>query len=148
MKEKSATKKWNNIRLQEEENVIKEYHPGLRMLHFSMLILLLPTFGLVLLAWPVMAWMRQQDRWAVTNKRVLARLGVFNKRAFTINLEKITDIEVQRPFLAGALQTGRVLINTAGTSAKELTIYRQGDPDAVSDDIREAMDGSLTIDRD
>jgi uncharacterized membrane protein YdbT with pleckstrin-like domain len=106
--------KWRNIRLQPDEMVIREYKPGLGLWHLIFFILSVVTFGLFLLIWLYVVWANSQTRWAVTNKRVLERSGVFSKRSVIIDRDKITDIEVRRPLLAQVFHNGKVFMNTAG----------------------------------
>lgn len=131
--------KWRNIKLQPDEMVIREFTPGFAMWHVVFLVLTVLTSGVALPLWIYAAWANTQTKWAVTNRRLLERKGVFNKRSIIIDKDKITDIEVHRPLLAQVFHNGKVLANTAGSSGKELTIKGQSQPDTVADEIRDAL---------
>jgi len=139
LKTDKAVAKWHNIRLQPDEEVIHEFRPGLGLWHLVFFLLTIATAGIFLIGWLGAVWSNSQPRWAVTNKRVLERSGIFNKRSIIIDKEKITDIEVRRPLLAQAFHSGKILINTAGSSSKEFSIRNQKNPDSVADDIREVL---------
>ena len=81
-------------------------------------------------------WWINQDRYLITDKRVLARVGVFDKDAIAIRLDRIQDVIVHRPFWASFLRNGRVTIATAGGPTRELVIRNQPYPDRVASAIR------------
>lgn len=81
-------------------------------------------------------WWINQDRYLITDKRIIARVGVFNKDAIIIRLDRVQDVIVHRPFWVQLLRNGRVTIATAGGPTRELVIRNQDDPDKVANAIR------------
>ncbi len=134
-----ARPEWNNIRLQQGERVIREYRASFASDGVVWAIASVFTLGLALPFAIIFHWARKQNRWAVTDRRLLSRLGVFNKQSLVINFTRVTDIEVKRPVMAQLFGNGRVLVNTAGSSQAEFIVYGQKYPDRVGDDIRDAM---------
>jgi len=132
-------REWNNVRLQPDEEVLYEYRASFASDGIVWAIASIFTLGLALPFALVFQWARKQNRWAVTDRRLLSRLGVFNKRSLVVNFTRVTDIEVKRPLLAQLFGNGRVLVNTAGSAQAEFIVYGQKNPDRVGDDIRDAM---------
>lgn len=69
---------------------------------------------------PIAWWVKTQHRYAITNKRILVRTGVFNKTALRVRRERITDVTVKRPFMVWLWQDGQVMISTAGGPGQTL----------------------------
>ncbi len=131
--------RWNNVPLKEGEEVVYTYTPSFLFLGIAWAIITIVTQGAALPFWLFHYWAYKQNRWAVTNHRVIARTGVFSKKTVSVPAEKITDVTVIRPFLSGIFQTGKVLINTAGSGRRELQIFGQGDPDKVHEEITSTL---------
>ena len=89
------------------------------------------TLGAVITWW----WIKQY-RYLITDKRIIARVGVFNKEAIIIRLDRVQDVIVHRPVWAQLFRNGRVTIATAGGPTRELVIPNQEDPDKVANAIR------------
>jgi membrane protein YdbS with pleckstrin-like domain len=141
-----AVEKWNNIKLQPGETIVAEFKPSLRnpligWVAWGLLALLfLPGLLVVIIPAAVIhVLIYRQNSWALTNQRLLARLGWLNKRSVMIGLERVQDTEVIRPFMSGLFGTGQVLVSTAGGANKELRIWAQDDPDKVSDYIESEL---------
>ena len=59
--------------------------------------------------------------YAITDRRVMSREGIFHKRFVTVGLRSVTDVMVREPFLQRLItRTGTIGINTAGSPGVEL----------------------------
>lgn len=94
------------------------------------------TGPVLFLLGPFVRWVVHQRIWLITNQRVVAREGLFNKVRIDIPLGKITDVYTKRPLLVQVFQNGVVSVNTAGGPGRELTMTRLPRPEAVADVIR------------
>jgi uncharacterized membrane protein YdbT with pleckstrin-like domain len=80
-----------------------------------------PPGGLVVLACGVLmliaAWIRQwSGEFAVTNKRVVVKVGFISRRTIEINMPKVESIEVNQGIFARLLNYGTIMvIGTGGT---------------------------------
>ncbi len=72
------------------------------------------ALGLVLLL--VTAVKRQSSDFAVTNKRVMMKMGVFSTRSIELLLNKIEAIAVNQSFIGRALGYGDIVITGSGGS--------------------------------
>ena len=128
-------RRWNGVTLEPDERIVLEVR---RSAFWAVLTLIVLTL-LVPLLWPLPVavwWGIKQNRYAVTDKRVMVREGVFSKQAMQVRLEQITDVSVRRPFLCSILHHGSVMVATAGGPTKEITIPWQPNPDRVADALR------------
>ena len=70
--------------------------------------------GLVLL---VVAWIRMKStEIAITNKRVIAKVGFISRSTVEINLDKVEALKVEQGFWGRMLNYGTILMSGAGTS--------------------------------
>lgn len=58
----------------------------------------------------------KSSEFAVTNYRVIIRLGVFNKTSVGMNLSNIESVEVEQPFFGQLLGYGTIQITGTGTA--------------------------------
>lgn len=81
-------------------------------------IILILTFGFYY-GW----YLKEANKYAFTNKRVLIHKGWLDTKLISIDYDKITDIEVEEPFLDRVFfKTGSLSVNTAGTTLKEVAL--------------------------
>jgi uncharacterized membrane protein YdbT with pleckstrin-like domain len=137
-----AQTKWENVTLQPNETIIMTLSPSYRMPGLAWGLLALVTLPTVIGPLVVVAvaalpyWMSKQNRYAVTNQRLLARVGAFNKRMINVPLARVTDVEVQRPFMCAFIGNGAVLVNTSGGAGKEFQLGGLHNPDEFHDKIQ------------
>jgi len=80
-----------------------------------------PSIGAVLLGFGVLslagAWLRQwAGEFAVTNRRVIVKLGFISRRTIEINLSKVESVEVNQDIFGRLFNYGTILvIGTGGT---------------------------------
>jgi uncharacterized membrane protein YdbT with pleckstrin-like domain len=81
----------------------------------------IPSAGLVILGFGVLmliaAWIRQwSGEFAVTNKRVIVKVGFISRRTIEINMSKVESIEVNQDIIARLFNYGTIMvIGTGGT---------------------------------
>jgi uncharacterized membrane protein YdbT with pleckstrin-like domain len=84
-------------------------------------ILGMPPAGAVFLAIGVVlfagAWIRQwSSEFAVTNKRVIIKVGFISRRTIEINMSKVESVEINQDIFARLLNYGTItVIGTGGT---------------------------------
>jgi uncharacterized membrane protein YdbT with pleckstrin-like domain len=80
-----------------------------------------PSIGAVLLGFGVLAlagaWLRQwAGEFAVTNRRVIIKLGFISRRTIEINMSKVESVEVNQDIFGRMFNYGTiVVIGTGGT---------------------------------
>jgi uncharacterized membrane protein YdbT with pleckstrin-like domain len=80
-----------------------------------------PSIGAVVLGFGVLslvgAWIRQwASEFAVTNRRVIVKVGFISRRTIEINMSKVESVEVNQDIFARMLGYGTiVVIGTGGT---------------------------------
>ena len=85
----------------------------------SVLLLAILTLGLWLLPrW----WHRGSKLYRITTRRIVVETGVLSKRLEQIDLYRIADYTVDRPFLQRVLGTGNLLLKTFDKSTPELDV--------------------------
>jgi len=85
----------------------------------SVLLLVIVTLGLWLIPrW----WHRGSKLYRVTTRRIVVETGVLSKRLEQIDLYRIADYTVDRPFLQRVLGTGNLLLKTFDKSTPELQV--------------------------
>jgi len=78
------------------------------------LVLLVVVVGLGFLAW---AWINvRSTEIAITNRRIIAKLGFIRRSTVEINLEKVEALRVEQGLMGRLLNYGTVFISGAGTS--------------------------------
>jgi uncharacterized membrane protein YdbT with pleckstrin-like domain len=137
---------WEQHELEPDEMVVYEarpsaYYPvGTTVVTSAVIIGLL---GLNHLWWAIPLsglihwWAVKQNRYLITDKRIIARVGAFNKEATIIRLRQVTDVIVSRPFAANILDNGQVTVQTA--SGQKIVIPQQPEPDVVANAIRAGL---------
>jgi len=85
----------------------------------SVLLLVIITLGLWLLPrW----WHRGSKLYRVTTRRIVVETGMLSKRLEQIDLYRIADYTVDRPFFQRVLGTGNLLLKTFDKSTPELHV--------------------------
>jgi len=80
-----------------------------------------PSIGAVLLGFGVLslagAWLRQwAGEFAVTNRRVIIKLGLISRRTIELNLSKVESVEVNQDIFGRLCNYGTItVIGTGGT---------------------------------
>jgi len=86
----------------------------------SVLLLAILTLGVWLLPrW----WHRASKLYRVTTRRIVVETGVLSKRLEQIDLYRIADYTVDRPFLQRVMGTGNLLLKTFDKSTPELHLH-------------------------
>ena len=77
--------------------------------------------ALVLLVWVVFKWIPWSRRWYVlTDRRVIARWGVFNRNQAALLLDRVQDASLARPFpLSLVRDYGVIHVESAGEYSQE-----------------------------
>ncbi len=85
----------------------------------AVLLLVVITLGLWLIPrW----WHRGSKLYRVTTRRIVVETGVLSKRLEQIDLYRIADYTVDRPFGQRVLHTGNLLLKTFDKSTPELHV--------------------------
>ena len=100
------------------EEVLFDGHPAL-VPSFGALLLAILTVGLALIAY----WLRSRSHhYRITNQRVGVEVGLFSKRRDQIDLYRIADYVVERPFLQRLLGTGNLVLEALDKTTPELRL--------------------------
>lgn len=109
---------------------------GLHPLLFLVGILFF-TFGLFYFGF----YLRWANHFAVTNRRLLIHRGWLSTRMTSVDYSQVTDVEVYQSFTERMLyNSGRLMVNTAGSAAHEIILNTIGDPYAVKQKLTELME--------
>jgi uncharacterized membrane protein YdbT with pleckstrin-like domain len=101
------------------ETVLFEGRPAL-VPSLGVLVLAIVTLGLWLLPrW----WRRASKLYRLTTRRIVVETGVLSKRLEQIDLYRIADYTVDRPFGQRILGTGNLLLKTFDKSTPELNVH-------------------------
>ncbi len=101
------------------EEILFEGRPAL-VPSLGILALSILTLGLWLLPrW----WQRGSKLYRVTTRRIVVESGVLSKRLEQIDLYRIADYTVDRPFGQRLLGTGNLLLKTFDKSTPELDVH-------------------------
>lgn len=104
--------------------------------------LLLPAFGAGLLLW-LWAWVVfTTTELAITNKRVIAKTGLIQRRTIEMFLEKIESIQVDQGVFGRLLDFGSVIIS--GTGVQSAPFRNISDPLALRKNFMMAADARHT----
>src|SRR4051812_35212659 len=91
-----------------EEEVLFEGRPAL-VPSLGVLLLAVVTLGL----WLLPRWWRSLSvHYRITTRRIVVELGVLSKRMEQIDLYRVNDYTVDRPFLQRLLGTGNLFLKT------------------------------------
>jgi uncharacterized membrane protein YdbT with pleckstrin-like domain len=91
-------------------------NPQIEILSYAVLVV-----AAVLLLWLLFRWIPWSRRWFVlTDRRVIARWGVFNRNQAALLLDRIQDASLARPFPLSLIRDYGVLhLESAGEHAQE-----------------------------
>jgi len=102
----------------QQEEVLFEGRPAL-VPSVGVLLLAIVTLGLWLLPrW----WLSLGVRYRVTTRRIVVETGVLSKRMEQIDLYRVNDYTVDRPFFQRLLGTGNLFLKTFDKTTPELRI--------------------------
>lgn len=90
---------------------------------------LIPGIGTLLLAiltlgiWLIVSWLRTlANRYRITTRRIVVETGVLSKRMEQIDLYRIADYTVDRPFGQRLVGTGNLLLKTFDKTTPQLDL--------------------------
>ena len=105
-------------------------------------VITLPLFGVGLLFW-LWAWITYATtELAITNKRVIAKSGLIQRRTIEMFLEKIESIQVDQSVLGRLFDFGSVIIS--GTGVHSAPFRNISDPLALRKNFMMAADSRRT----
>lgn len=100
------------------EEVLFEGRPAL-VQNFGQLLLCILSLGL----WLLPLWWRSRGlNYRVTNRRIVVESGVLSQRLEQVDLYRVNDYAVERPFSQRLLGTGNLLLKTADKSSPEISL--------------------------
>ncbi len=100
------------------EEVLFEGRPAM-VPSVGALLLSIVTLGL----WLIPAWWRSRGTfYRLTNHRIVVETGVLSKKLEQIDLYRVNDYSVERPFSQRLLGTGNLVLNTFDKSTPQLTV--------------------------
>src|SRR5262245_22435098 len=101
-----------------DEEVLFEGRPAL-VGSVGQLLLAVITLGI----WLLPLWWRSLGvRYRVTTRRIVVETGVLSKRLEQVDLYRINDYAVERPFSQRLLNTGNLLLKTVDKTTPELNL--------------------------
>jgi uncharacterized membrane protein YdbT with pleckstrin-like domain len=123
------------------ERTLFEGRPAL-VPSLGVLLLCVLTLGLWLLPrW----WHRGSKLYRVSTRRIVVETGVLSKRLEQIDLYRIADYTVERPFGQRVLGTGNLLLRTFDKSTPELDVHEiKTDVVALYEQLRAATEAEKT----
>ncbi|MEM7737078.1 MAG: PH domain-containing protein [Deinococcota bacterium] len=149
------TRRWKDVILDNDEEVQVVIHTSFlaefvgwltiicMIIFLSQLILPLRysiVFGMLICVGMLARWWyTRRWAWAVTNRRAISRLGFLSKTGTSVSYNRVTDIDVKRPFMSWFFGRGQVDVNTAAGTGDNLVIYGQRDPENIEAIIRKFM---------
>ena len=101
------------------ETVLFEGRPAL-VPSMAVLLLVVLTLGLWLLP---RLWRRGSKLYRITTRRIVVETGLLSKRLEQIDLYRIADYTVDRPFGQRVMGTGNLLLKTFDKSTPELDVH-------------------------
>jgi uncharacterized membrane protein YdbT with pleckstrin-like domain len=123
------------------EDVLFEGRPAL-VPSVQILALVILTLGIWLLP---RLWHRGSKLYRVTTRRIVVETGVLSKRLEQIDLYRIADYTVDRPFGQRILGTGNLLLKTFDKSTPELHVREiKTDVVALYEKLRVATEAEKT----
>ena len=123
------------------EEVLFEGRPAL-VPSVGVLALSILTLGIYLLA---RFWARGSKLYRVTTRRIVVETGVLSKRLEQIDLYRIADYTVERPFGQRLLGTGKLLLRTFDKTTPELNVRQiKTDVVALYEKLRSATEAEKT----
>lgn len=104
--------------IDEAERTLFVGHPAL-IPNLTTLLLVVFTLGV----WLIVAHFKSiATNYRITNKRIVVESGVLGKRLEQIDLYRVNDYTVDRPFSQRLLGTGNLLLKTMDRTTPELSI--------------------------
>lgn len=101
-----------------DEEVLFEGRPAL-VQSVGQLILCILTLGL----WLLPLWWRARGiSYRVTNRRIVVQTGVLSQRLEQVDLYRVNDYAVERPFAQRLVGTGNLFLKTADKSSPEIAL--------------------------
>lgn len=121
----------------EPEAVLFEGNPAL-LPGLGSLLLAILTLGLALLVF----WARSRGiRYRLTTQRIVVEHGLLSKRTEHIDIYRVVDYVVERPFSQRLMGTGNLRLRTMDKSAPELNILGiKTDVPALYERLRQATE--------
>ncbi len=119
------------------ESVLFEGHPAV-LARASALIVTILTVGLAALVY----WLQSRKiRYRITTQRVVVEHGLFSRRLEQIDLYRVVDYVVERPFGQRLMGTGNLLLKTSDRTTPEVRIAGvKTDVVALYERLREATE--------
>jgi uncharacterized membrane protein YdbT with pleckstrin-like domain len=119
------------------EAVLFEGHPAL-VPSVLTLLLAIVTVGL----WLIPAYIRSRGTsYRVTSQRLVVETGLFGKRLEQVDLYRVNDFTVERPFLQRLMGTGNILLQTMDRTTPTVTIANvKTDVVALYEALRQATE--------
>lgn len=121
----------------EAETVFFEGRPAL-VPGVGVLVLVLLTLGL----WLIPRWWSSRGcHYRLTSRRVVVETGVLSKKLEQVDLYRINDYTVERPFLERLMGTGRLLLHTMDKTTPHIEIKNiKTDVVALYENLRRATE--------
>ncbi len=120
-----------------EERTLYEARPAL-VPSVGALIICIVTLGLALIGY----WLKQRSRhYRFTTERVVVERGIFSKRMDQIDIYRINDYVVERPFGQRIMGTGNLILETMDRSSPQMRInHLATDVTALYEQLRHATE--------
>ena len=80
-------------------------------------------------------------RYQVTSERLRITTGLLSTNTEEVELRRVRDSSVQKPFLLRVLGLGNITLNTADTSAPRVVLQAVPEPDTLQGQIRDLVQG-------
>jgi uncharacterized membrane protein YdbT with pleckstrin-like domain len=124
--------------LQDGEEVLFEGRAAL-VPSFGSLLACIFTLGL----WLLVRWIRTlSQHYRITNRRIVVESGVLSKKLEQIDLYRVADYTVERPFGQRLMGTGNLLLKTFDKSTPELHVLEiKTDVVGLYERVRAATEG-------
>jgi uncharacterized membrane protein YdbT with pleckstrin-like domain len=100
------------------EEVLYEGNPAL-VASLGALVISILTPGLALL---VLLWRAKSNYYRITTQRIVVERGIFSKRMDQVDLYRINDYVVERPFFQRLLGTGNLVLEALDKTTPELRL--------------------------
>lgn len=119
------------------ETVLFEGHPAL-VPSLATLLLAIVTVGL----WLLVAYIKSRGvSYRITSQRIVVETGMLGKRLEQIDLYRVNDFTVERPFLQRLMGTGNIVLQTMDRTTPNITIANvKTDVVALYEELRRATE--------
>jgi uncharacterized membrane protein YdbT with pleckstrin-like domain len=101
-----------------QEEVFFEGHPA-ALRSFGGAFVALITLGIAWLVWAIKA---RSTTYRITSQRIVVETGIFGKKLEQVDLYRIVDYVVERPFLQRIMGTGNIIIETLDKTQPEVRV--------------------------